>query len=341
LLAAAFGAGVWVGRTWTPPAPSIKPADREPAPKPQETPATPRPESPARIITDAAARSVSVPACALKQGKYRQLVGAVEYALVATGGKEYESLFKTEHRAAEIHAALRAIGLRPGQAAGRGLPPRGMPVRLFVEVRTDRAVTQRPIEDFLVVRRTSDAEKTKTPDDAVTPRVWLFAGAAERLSPDTRQRMALAALTQSIIGLEWGDPSSLVQNPDPGTAEGTAYVAHPQVFPEAGTPVRIVFQRPPSRAAPGARRVYVRVAGRVRHVGYRTFVRGRARRLGVGGFIRNLPGSEAEALLEGPAEATETLLGQMKQGPLAARVETVETADEPPEGDLAGFDIWY
>ena len=80
-----------------------RPAERASAPAPKPEP---------QILVDEKARSVSVPARAVKQGTYAELKGAVEYVLVASGGTEYESLFVTKHSPREIHDALARTGLR-------------------------------------------------------------------------------------------------------------------------------------------------------------------------------------------------------------------------------------
>lgn len=81
-----------------------------------------------------------------------------------------------------------------------------------------------------------------------------------------------------------------------------------------------------------ARRVVI--AGRVQGVGYRDWMVGRARRLGLAGWVRNRSNGTVEALLDGPEPAIEEMLRQCRRGPPLAQVSSiVETLAEPPDED--------
>lgn len=69
--------------------------------------------------------------------------------------------------------------------------------------------------------------------------------------------------------------------------------------------------------------LHVRVAGRVQGVGFRWFVRQEARRLGVAGWVRNLPSGEVELLAQGERAALDALAQAVGEGPPGARVELV------------------
>ena len=81
-----------------------------------------------------------------------------------------------------------------------------------------------------------------------------------------------------------------------------------------------------------------RVTGQVQGVFFRAWAREEARRLGVSGWVRNCPDGSVEAHLEGAAEAVESLVALLHDGPPHARVNRVETQEAPHEG-LPGFDI--
>lgn len=68
----------------------------------------------------------------------------------------------------------------------------------------------------------------------------------------------------------------------------------------------------------------VRVHGRVQGVGYREACVRQARRLGVGGWVRNRADGTVEVLMQGPAPALAQLRDWLQQGPPAAWVERVE-----------------
>ncbi len=81
------------------------------------------------------------------------------------------------------------------------------------------------------------------------------------------------------------------------------------------------------RAVTWFKRETVIVRGRVQGVGFRWFVQRTSERLGVRGYVRNLPGGEVEV----QAEAEQTILDALKQelqrGPVAARVSEVIEQD--------------
>jgi hypothetical protein len=116
LIAAVFAAGVWVGRsTALRQAPGKAERPRPEAGAGRET-ARPAPEAPRQILTDREARSVSVPAVVLKQGQYKELRGAIEYAAVAGGGMSQRARhhFSNFHRAypvcsGQTHSEMKSL----------------------------------------------------------------------------------------------------------------------------------------------------------------------------------------------------------------------------------------
>lgn len=286
------------------------------------------------IVIDEQARTVSVPAKVADQQVYKQLKGAIEYVLVGKGGKEYESVFVTNHSAEEICQAMGRIGLRAGRPGGRELPPRGMPAELLVEYQVGEKAVRRPLDEF-VLRISAE------PARPLEPAAWPFTGSAKTVDPETGKEMLQASLTQSIIGLHYSDASSLFQNPRPECRRENIYRANVAGLPKPGTPVRIVFARPAAEAPAGTRRVHVLVGGRLQNVGFATYVQGQARRLKLTGFVRNLPGERVEAVIEGPGEAVAEMLDKMRRGRLGARADDFAADDEPPEGDFKEFEVWH
>lgn len=70
--------------------------------------------------------------------------------------------------------------------------------------------------------------------------------------------------------------------------------------------------------------VHIFVTGRVQGVGYRRFVRYHARKLGLTGWVQNLPDRRVEAVLQGPKEQIVNLLKLCKKGPLLAEVTAIQ-----------------
>ncbi len=81
------------------------------------------------------------------------------------------------------------------------------------------------------------------------------------------------------------------------------------------------------------KRVRVVVSGRVQGVFYRATCAARARRLGLRGFVRNLPDDRVEAAFEGPDADVEAMVEWSRRGPDHARVDSVEVVEELPVGD--------
>jgi acylphosphatase len=80
------------------------------------------------------------------------------------------------------------------------------------------------------------------------------------------------------------------------------------------------------------------VSGRVQGVCYRAFTKEAAVRLGLGGWVRNLPDGGVQAEIEGPREKVEKLLDQLRIGPPRASVTDVNVTWKSAAGH-AGFVI--
>lgn len=75
------------------------------------------------------------------------------------------------------------------------------------------------------------------------------------------------------------------------------------------------------------------VSGRVQGVGFRFSTEGEADRIGVSGFVRNLPDGRVEVEVEGTPDQVESLLTWLREGgPSSARVEAVEVEPRDPTG---------
>lgn len=90
------------------------------------------------------------------------------------------------------------------------------------------------------------------------------------------------------------------------------------------------------------RRVRIRVRGRVQGVAYRAATRHEARRLGLDGWVRNLPDGSVEAEAQGDPETVAALITWCHDGPSLARVTGVDVEELPPATGPAaerGFEI--
>ncbi len=87
------------------------------------------------------------------------------------------------------------------------------------------------------------------------------------------------------------------------------------------------------------RSLHCLVSGRVQGVAYRAFVLDQARKIGLTGWARNLPGGQVEVLAQGTDQALERLEGQLRKGPFLARVDSVDSVFVEHEAPYKDFQI--
>lgn len=86
--------------------------------------------------------------------------------------------------------------------------------------------------------------------------------------------------------------------------------------------------------------VTLRASGKVQGVFYRQSMKVEARKLGVSGWVRNLPDGSVEALLEGEPGSIDRLVEWARRGPAGSRVDSVETSEREPSG-AQSFEVRY
>ncbi len=86
-------------------------------------------------------------------------------------------------------------------------------------------------------------------------------------------------------------------------------------------------------------RANVIIFGRVQGVFFRDETRRSAQRIGVAGWVRNLPDGTVEALFEGDAEAVNAVIEWCHTGSPFANVSEVKVAWQSWVGDMDGFRI--
>lgn len=86
-------------------------------------------------------------------------------------------------------------------------------------------------------------------------------------------------------------------------------------------------------------RVRLLISGRVQGVYYRRHSMDEALRLGLKGWVRNLPDRRVEAVAEGEADKVEAFIGWCRGGPPLAIVRGVEVSRERPTGEFETFRI--
>ena len=84
-------------------------------------------------------------------------------------------------------------------------------------------------------------------------------------------------------------------------------------------------------------RAKIVIEGRVQGVYYRAGLKDEADRFGLKGWVRNLPGGEVEAVVEGDEDAIDALVEWCRKGPPRAAVDSVTVEPETPLGDFDTF----
>jgi len=82
-----------------------------------------------------------------------------------------------------------------------------------------------------------------------------------------------------------------------------------------------------------------RIRGRVQGVGYRYFAQQVALRLGVRGWVRNLPNGDVQAHGEAESEVLDRFRVELERGSSLARVSEVVEEDVAADGRIGSFEI--
>jgi len=81
---------------------------------------------------------------------------------------------------------------------------------------------------------------------------------------------------------------------------------------------------------------HLKITGRVQGVSFRYYMNGKARELGVTGWVRNCSDGSVEATVSGPREAVEKVIEWARRGPPAAEVRHIAVSDAG--GEFSRFD---
>lgn len=87
--------------------------------------------------------------------------------------------------------------------------------------------------------------------------------------------------------------------------------------------------------------VHLFISGKVQGVFYRATAVEVARKLGLAGWVRNLPDGRVEAVAQGDEEQIEEFIRWCRNGPPAARVEDIEVEPWLYDPSLRDFEIRY
>lgn len=91
----------------------------------------------------------------------------------------------------------------------------------------------------------------------------------------------------------------------------------------------------------GQRRVRIRISGLVQGVFFRAYTQEEALKLGLTGWVRNLPDGSVEAMVEGDAARVDRMIAWCSKGSPQSAVSRVQVQEEQPSGEFGSFAIRY
>ncbi len=86
-------------------------------------------------------------------------------------------------------------------------------------------------------------------------------------------------------------------------------------------------------------RAHLRISGSVQGVFFRASTRDMATGLGLGGWVRNSPDGNVEAVFEGDESKVREAIEWCRKGPSFADVTGVDIKLEEPTGEFSNFEI--
>jgi acylphosphatase len=95
------------------------------------------------------------------------------------------------------------------------------------------------------------------------------------------------------------------------------------------------------KPAAAAQRAHVYYGGKVQGVGFRFTAESIAHRVGVQGFVKNLPDGRVEIVCEGPKERIDSFLCEILQSPLGRHIRKTDCCWEEPTGSFTDFTIEF
>ena len=87
--------------------------------------------------------------------------------------------------------------------------------------------------------------------------------------------------------------------------------------------------------------VRVFISGFVQGVGFRQFIKRKARELELNGWVKNLPDGRVEAVFQGSKEKIEQMILLCRKGPFLAEVEDVQVILEEVKEEYKDFKVSF
>ena len=158
----------------------------------------------------------------------------LEFFLCASGTNEHESVLRSKVKPSHLHAALLAIGLKPGEpvhfseTSNRWIPPHGPPLSIMAEFDRDGKPVSVPAYRLLRDIRTSRE---------MTPMTWIFAGS--RVMEEGRYAADTTGYLISVVNFDFTviDIPKLASNAN----ETLEWQTNDDLMPPQGAKVTLVI----------------------------------------------------------------------------------------------------
>lgn len=159
----------------------------------------------------------------------------LEFFCCLKGTNDYEAMIRSEVKPSDLHLALLAIGLKPGQplqyseATKRWIPPQGPPLQITMEYQKDGKTISVPSWTWM-----RDVKSKKTAH-AFT---WVFTGS--RVMPDGKYAADVTGYLISIVNFDY----TVIDVPQLASSsnELLEWERNPDTTPKAGTKVTMVIE---------------------------------------------------------------------------------------------------
>ena len=165
----------------------------------------------------------------------------LEFFCCVKGTNDYEAMVRSLVKPSDLHLALLAVGLKPGQplqyseAAKRWIPPQGPPLHITMEWEADGKKNVMPAWKWM-----RDVKSKKT----APPFTWVFTGS--RVMPDGKYAADVTGYLISVVNFDL----TVIDIPQLASSSNDLleWERNPDVTPKAGTPVTMVIE--PAGAEP-------------------------------------------------------------------------------------------
>ncbi|HEY8750845.1 MAG TPA: YdjY domain-containing protein [Tepidisphaeraceae bacterium] len=167
----------------------------------------------------------------------------LEFFCCVKGTNDYEAMIRSEVKPSDLHAALLAMGLQPGQpvryseSTQKWTPPQGPPLQITMQFDRDGKTVSVPAWRWM--------RDTKTKKTA-PPFTWVFAGS--RVLPDGKYAADITGYLVSIVNFDL----TVIDIPQIASSsnETLEWERNPDVTPKAGAKVCMVMEPVGNSPAP-------------------------------------------------------------------------------------------